>query len=177
MDSYFQKSLETNKNINYIELIIKENDCENLDINWNKNNFGKLLKYLIQKNYTYFKKEYDVYKYHNLEYQIYSKNEKPIVYESNLLDHFSEKKLIYHGFVRNSIPIHMFPSTMNINDKYSVTRITIKINNRVYLNFETQNKSDIDYYNIYLNYNHSNNVDINNNIEKIKNLLQIISAI
>ncbi len=173
MEEYFKNSLTTIKNINYIELIIKpKNNTEN-DINWTKEEFDKLILFLIQNNYSHFKKEYDSYVYQNLEYHIYDINEKPMVYKYDLLDHHQANNLIYHAFAKNNIPIHMFPSTMNIHEKNSVNRITIKINNRIYLNFEIKRKN-IDYYKVYLNYNHSSNVDIDNNIAKIKEILDLI---
>jgi hypothetical protein len=176
MDEYFKNSLNLHKDINYIELIIRQKDSSINSMNWDKKHFDNLLIFLVEKNYTHFKKDYDIYRYQNLEYHIYDNNDKPMVYEYNLKDNYTENNLIYHAFIRYNIPIHMFPSTMNIHDKFSISRITIKVNNRIYLNFEIIKKTDNNYYRIYLNYNHSSNVDLNNNIDKIKEFIDLISS-
>jgi hypothetical protein len=185
MDEYIKLSLLNNKNINYAELILEDKisivrdpnnttgkgDTTIISINWDKTNFDNLLLKLINKKYSYFQKTYDIYRFQNLEYHIYIDSDKPLVYQYNLLDNYKIDNMIYHAYNRNNIPCHLFPSTMNIHDKFTITRITIKVNNRIYLNFEIQKKDNINFYRVYINYNHSSNVDLDNNIKKIKEFL------
>ena len=180
--NYIKKSFENNSNINYFDLIILDND-ENkdsniIDISWSKCTFDKMILALIHKDHKFFKKHYDIYKYQNLEYHIADEHDKSMVFVENLIDNYKYKKMIYHGYVKHNIPTHMFPSTKNIHDKFSVTKYTVKINNRIYLNFEIKKNlvKTSTSYNVNINYNHSNNVDLNNNLIQIKEIIKILQS-
>lgn len=181
--NYLKKSFENNSNINYFELIILdniENKLENvIDVNWRKCNFDKLIISLVNKEYKFFKKNYDIYRYQNMEYHIANEQDKSMVFISNLIDKYVYKRVVYHGYVKHNIPTHMFPSTQNIHDKFLVTKYTVKINNRIYLNFEIKKnmqKDDVS-YSVNINYNHSNNVDLNNNLQQIKDIINVLQRI
>ncbi len=193
MENYITNSIKTKSDINYVEIIVKDtNESDILDsninpinniltitnINWSKENFDRvLLKFVLNKDYNYFKKVYDVYRYQNMEYLLYDED-KIMVHSNNLLDVFFDKNLIYNGYVQNTVPIHLFPSTKNIHEKLYITRITIKFNNRIFLNFEIQETNEKKlYYRIYINYNHSTKLDLNSNLLKIKELIKLFSIV
>jgi hypothetical protein len=193
MEDYIANSIKNKTNINYVEILVKDTNNTDLtisntnlvnniltaiNINWSKENFDKLLlKFVLNKNYNYFKKTYDVYRYQNMEYLLYDED-KIMVHSNNLLDVFCNNNLIYNGYTQSTVPIHLFPSTKNIHEKIYITRITIKFNNRIFLNFEIQETNEKKtFYKIYINYNHSNKLDLNSNLLKINELIQIFSNI
>ena len=187
MNEYIKKSIETNTDINYIEIILKQKEKketeENVELivnnlNWNKEEFDKVLhNFVSNKENSYFKKNYDVYVYQNIEYHLYDED-KILVFTNNLKDVFNENTLVYNAYNRNSIPTHMFPSTKNIHDKLTITRITIKFSNRIYLNFEIQYKpNEENKYKIYINYNHTTKLDLNCNLIKIREVIEILGKL
>ena len=180
MNSYIKSSIEQNLSINYIEIIFKEKNSNENNINWTKENFDKLIVDLVNKNYNCFRKKYDVYRYQNLDYILNEDSqEKIMVYSSNLIDclHDKDSSVIYHGIIKNNIPIYLFPSTKNIHDKSTVTRISFKINNRIYINFEIQRKNELTYYKVYINYNHNSKVDLISNLSKLSEYLIIMNKL
>lgn len=181
--NYIKKSFENNSNINYFDLIIldidENKDSNIINIDWTKCKFDKLILALVHKEHKFFKKHYDIYKYQNLEYHIADEHDKSMVFVENLIDNYKYKKAIYHGYVKHNVPTHMFPSTKNIHDKFSVTKYTVKINNRIYLNFEIKKNlvGTSTSYNVNINYNHNNNVDLNNNLMQIKEIMNTLQKI
>ena len=152
---------ENNNLINYLEIYITLDSNKN-SVNIDESNFNLIFNKLIKKNnYKYFKKEIYIENYLNNEF-VYNKSEnKYLIQSKSLINYKINNKFIINYFHKELLPIHIFPSTKDINNINYITKYIIKINNRIYLNFEIKKNEDKYYRSIYLNYNHSSNVDFN----------------
>jgi|TARA_B100000963_G_scaffold361902_1_gene400687 hypothetical protein len=171
---------------NYLEINIlqkKEKELENqinessniIDINWKKEDFNKtLLKFINEKRYRPFEKKLIITK-HNEFYLVHNINDnKFYVNKTNYVSHNTNDNYIFIKYTKQNLPQISFPSTRNINDKYYVNKITFKITNRIYINFELKKKITEDgnekiFRRIYINFNNDKNDKIDN--DNINNLL------
>ncbi len=171
---------------NYLEINIlqqKEKELENqinetndiIDINWNEKIFNKvLLKFINEKRYKPFEKNLIITK-HNELYLVHNINDnKFYVNKTNYVSHNLNDNYILIKYSKHNLPQISFPSTRNINDKYYVNKITFKITNRIYINFELKKKiaedgSEKIFRRIYINFNNDKNDKIDN--DNINNLL------
>ena len=67
-----------------------------------------------------------------------------------------------YSYDEELLPPHRFPCTDDIIYKTSIKRISYKINNRIYINYDQElgENDDITYKYLYLSYRHSENVDL-----------------
>lgn len=151
-------------NGNYLEIILqqKENISDIPDTM-----FFKLLQKLKTKGHSCFQKQYKEFVYRNMFYENNDKNQIKI-YKKHLTttDNINNtmKLLVYH---KEKLPYHVFPSTTMIHSISYVSKVIFKVNNRVYINFEkrtydSDDKSNVSFNKIYINYNHDDNVDLTN---------------
>jgi len=84
------------------------------------------------------------------------------------------------GFEKKKLSIINFPSTTAYNDIVDVQKMTYRISNRVFINFESRISSiSMKSYRIYMNYNHDPNVDwdiVKKDIMKAYKLLNLEST-
>lgn len=168
---------------NYLEIDILTNDFSKnnnsnkniIDINWDKNDFCNFLNKLMKSNYLKkpFEKQYRVLKYLDL---ILTKNitdNKYNLYSLSLVNKNIQDNKLLITYKKNNLAIFQFPSTNNINDDYYLNKITFKITNLIYLNFEIMKKNDIEiFYRVYINFN-NDKTNIDHKLI-IKNLEDII---
>ena len=165
-------------NFNYLEINILPIAITKLDtivdINWDKDIFeNKLLNFINNKRYKPFEKQLEITK-HNEVYLIHNINDnKFYVNKTNYVSHFTKDNYIIIQYNKVNLPQITFPSTKNINDKYFLNKITFKITNRIYINFELKKKiiDNVEkiYRRIYINFNNDKNDNIDN--DNINNLL------
>lgn len=62
--------------------------------------------------------------------------------------------------------MNIFPNVISYVKKFS-----FRVNNRIYVNFETYIIDDDEYFKVYLNYNHEKNVDMDIINKEIDNIL------
>ena len=161
--------------MNYVEFVIckdtKPQD-EAICTNWKQSEFQSLCNHAISKtNLKPFVKNCKVYVKDTMhmesdtELRVYNKN--PLEYK------IISRNTIMLKYDKAKLPIHVFPSTFNINDVYLSETLTIRLHNRVFLNFEVQfreigGKQENNYVRrIYINYNCEDNVDNKYIFEKI----------
>lgn len=93
------------------------------------------------------------------------------------LEHFNCLVICYK---KNILPVYMFPSTNEINNIIDFHRLSAKMNNLLYINFEiaesvqqSDNKQDLDLFNhfIYFNFNSNKHQDVNHTCELLKNVI------
>jgi hypothetical protein len=144
-------------------------------------------KYMsVMKNFTSFKffktysKEYILNNLHLVK-QIKDANtpqetvEDVRVNDMTLLTtHLMDDRTYVLCYDKKKIPIVAYPSTQDINDVKYVNKLIFRVNNRIFVNFQ-QEKSLYDMDNVihrvYINYNHSSNVDINESFKVIDDVL------
>lgn len=172
-------------NFNYLEInILKNNNNYDdkdkiIDLNWDEEEFNKKLLYFIRNKNKYkpFEKKFSIKKYLN-KTLLYSKDEEKYnVFEINFIDKIINKSNIIIKYQKKNLPVVNFPSTNNLNEELLINRITFKVTNRIYINFELSKKEIINNDNkefkifrrIYINFNNDKNDKIDQ--ENINNLL------
>lgn len=175
------------KSFNYIEIDILPNkrNIDNgkkiIDINWDENDFVKLLNKLIEsrKFKRPFEKQHRIIKYKDLIYSNNISDNKFNLFSNSYINKDVVDNKLIILYKKNNIPIFQFPSTNNYDDDYYINKIIFKITNVIYLNFEIKKKGNELYYRVYINQNNDKlNIDhsliiknIIGNIDIIDNLL------
>lgn len=175
---------------NYLEINVLSNgnfdDVEAnpniIDVNWKKKDFCDMLSRVIDSNNFKkpFEKKYRILKHLDLIYIKNISDQKYNLYSLSFIDKEIHDNFLYLKYKKNNLAIFQFPSTNKINDDYYLNKITFKITNLIYLNFEIMKKSDTQiFYRVYINFNNDkHNIDhdliiknLENTIEKISNLV------
>ena len=169
---------KNNKNNKNNENNNKTDDKNIIDVNWSKIDFCEFLKKVIKSNNFNkpFEKQHRVQKYLDLIYVNNISDNKYNLHSLYLVESKIENNLLCIKYIKNNLAIFQFPSTDKINDDFYLNKITFKITNLIYLNFEVMKKNDIEiYYRVYINFiNEKNNIDSN---LIIKNLVDITTKI
>ena len=150
------------------------NNSDNIiDINWNENDFNKLLR-TLSKNLRPFEKQQKITKYNDLILIKNLSDNKFNLYTLSYINHYIiNNNILAIEYNKNNLPAYQFPSTNNINDKYYLNKIIFKITNRIYINFELMKKYENDKENIYRRiYINFNNDKKNLDIIKINEILE-----
>lgn len=162
---------------NYIELVMIE-DGNSFDIS--DKIFFRLMTDIKTSGYNCFQKHYKEYVYRNLFYENNEKNQIKIHKKSLMnnvdIKHKTMKMLIFN---KEKQPYNVFPASRMLHSICYVSRVTFKINNRVYINFEKrkyEGNSDVAFNKVYINYNHDDNVDLENIISAIEKSLLLIAS-
>lgn len=169
-----------NSHSSYVEFVVlnnsnvtnaKSNTFCILDVNHPIEQFTQMLKRIGKRYHKVFEKSFKCYLYKDLILENYEQNEIK-VYKKKFKNHVVNGSYVTIYYDKHKVPFHVFPSTTQINGVYYCKRLTFRICNRIYINFETQYHSNVDkyVYKIFVNYNHEPNVDIDN----IKMMLQTI---
>lgn len=109
--------------------------------------------------------------YHN------SKNEEISIFnvETKMMNTLSKNVCLF-GKAKNKLTILSLPSTNHIHYESYVKRLTLKITNRIFVNFEHGLSGSERFYRIYMNYNHDKDVDMSSvaiTIEKTLKKLEV----
>ena len=134
-------------------------------------NIDKTLINKITSKYKFMNKRNMVHYYRNNIYYSYdTSNDSQSCYRFILLnyeiidvsDTFS---ICVNVYKEVKLPCFMFPSTSDISDKVSFNIQEYKVNNRLILTNRNNNS-------LYLVYKHSSNVDIDKNMDDLRNFLK-----
>lgn len=165
-DNIFQSS-----NCNYIEFTILPLDRKNTTndsfiitpINFTKTEFYAIMRKICSdESLKYFQKEYKQFVSNDLIYENKDNDDIRVYKKAVLNERVINDRCIFTAFNKTKLSILAFPCSLNINDIAYVKKLTFRINNRIYLNFEIKYYESIDkqFYRIYINYNHDTNVDL-----------------
>ena len=148
---------------NLIEIyFINNNDDNKINLIINKDNIDKILVKYKFKNIN----KYKTYYKNNLSYTYDLENDAQTVIEKNLENNKILNNIVILSYYENKYPTYIFNCTNEIDHEIKYEIYEYKINNRIILNIRKEN----DEYSIYIQYRHSNNVDI----EKIENIINNI---
>lgn len=89
-----------------------------------------------------------------------------------------KNQVIAIGYEKIVCPVTAFPSTCKISEVEIQQRITFKINNRLYLNFVSityESEKNTTYYNVYFNYQISENTDYDKNLEILNEYIKLLN--
>ena len=166
--------MEQTSSVNYIEYIkIKDShnidDIQSFNTALTKDEFIQFLYKMKKYNYKSFTKIYKQYNQDDIIYNNYE-NKEIKIYTIKPISH----ELLSNGFIKISYKKtkkniqNIFPNIISYVKKFS-----FRVNNRIYVNFETSITEDDEFFKIYINYNHEKNVDmevINKEIDTIINI-------
>ncbi len=166
---------------NYIEFYIgKKYNDECFDSSLDENIFYDYLNKYSKLNYKFFQSDFKIYKKNDLTLQkTIDKNQviETKVYQYNTLYSNDTDKTRTIFYEKKKLSPVGFPSTSNLNEIILTRRLTIRINNKIYINFDIDKTTDnILYYKIFINININKNTDyqdIDNKINEIKNILNL----
>lgn len=148
---------------NYLEFYLLNENNENnenlVDISIDENKMNNILKHILKRK-KYIKKEFKVYKYKDMTLENYD-NKCIKVYKLNPVKHqFQYKQILKLEYEKQKENYHTFPCTSNLNSVYHVKRITFKMNDSIFLNFDSEIYSEkVSIHKIFINYNIDYNKD------------------
>ena len=157
---------------------IKNEYFDVYDVDFSENEFLNIMSKLKQTSYKYFQKEYKEYVHKELEAQ-YQEDGLKVTHNHMLAcDENSLKSFALLYFNKQKLTPINFPSTTDFQKISYVRKLIFRINNRVYINFVTtyDPKNEKTTYSIYINYNHDDNVDINNMKKTINECINLLLA-
>lgn len=126
--------------------------------------FKECLERVKKHHFKYFQKSFKSYVCRDLVLENYDHKDMK-VYRKEVLK-ADTSKLKTEGTLtcfsrKEKIPYHAFPSTTSIHGIFYTNRLTMRVNNRLYLNFDVEHypEDDTTLFRIFMNYNHDSNVD------------------
>jgi hypothetical protein len=146
---------------NYVEIYLHKKKEEIYDTNLEDDVFKKILKAFKKSHHKSFKKD-NIKTYNSTLEYLSEDSENVFEYTIDSCHLFAQNKrdFIQITFHKNQKSTYIFPSNDEIHDIISNTRITYKLNNLVYLNFQiSENYIGKVTKSIYFNINHSKNFD------------------
>lgn len=171
---------------NYLEYIIlptaasKTNEA--VDCNWPADEFAKVMKKLTYKNLKYYEKKIKQYVKDSIYYEVVLDRKDEVSDIRSYVKTASEwdfvrSNILKISYNKNKQPIHSFSSSRDLNDITYIKRLTFRVSNRVFINFESGhgvNDGEMVYRKIFINANIDSNVDteyINAEIDQYLHLL------
>ena len=149
-------------NTNYQEFYLLNNvhNKNVIDISINKNVIDSLLEKVLKRKQKYVKKEFKVYKYQDLVLENHC-NTAIKVYRLTPSSHkIIDGMIVALYFEKQKENYNVFPCTDNLDALYYVNRITFKMNDVTFLNFDTEIYSEVEsIHKIFINYNVDKNKD------------------
>jgi hypothetical protein len=86
-------------------------------------------------------------------------------------------KVLCISYVREKLPYHMFPCTRGLHDISYIHRLTYRLHNRLFLNFEIQKTMDhTELYKVYFNYNHDKSSEVSTITKPLGEVMQSLLA-
>jgi hypothetical protein len=159
---------------NYIELKLYKKKCtENVyDINFSKEEFYNIMNRL---KYKCFQKDCKQYVSGNLIYENFN-NEDVKVYKTEVKNIIIKNHYIISFYNKSKLSVLNFESSKNINDINYIRKLIFRVSNRIYINFEIKKKNNNLVYNIYINYNHDDTVDLSLINDSLENILKTLAC-
>jgi hypothetical protein len=154
---------------------INEEYFDIYNIDFTEGQFLNIMNKLKQTGYKFFQKDYKEYVHKELEAQYLEDGLK--VTQSQLIEcKNNNPNFIALFFNKQKLTPMNFPSTTDFQKISYVRKLIFRINNRVYINFLStiDPKTEKITYSVFINYNHDENVDINNMKKTINECIDLL---
>lgn len=155
---------------NYVEYIILPTDskCDGIiEYNFNETQFAEKMTKLTFKNIKFYERKVKQYLKDDLYYEVILNHKDEISdirsYTKIATEYVLEKpNVLKVCFEKHKKPIHAFSSSYDMHDIVYIKRLTFRVSNRVFVNFETGKGVDdtTPYRKVYINANFDGNVDV-----------------
>lgn len=144
---------------NYYEIYFVDR-CSNNEI-YNKSDFYTILGKVKDMSYKFFKKQYKQYIHENVIVHNYD-NDEIKVQKKVLLDKIYITNTLTLAYQKTKQSMLNVSSTKNIYDIKYIKKLTFRVNNWIYINFEISFSHDMETldHTVYINYNHDDKVDM-----------------
>jgi hypothetical protein len=169
--NYFEFHFTQGKNIKL------DNDITQISTSFSKQSFYDLLQKTSTSDYKFSQKQYKEAIVGNIVYQN-NKNEDITIFNIDTKDVciLDDNNVVCFAHNKNKLTILSLPSTNSIHYEHYVKRLTLRLSNRIFINFEHSLDSNDKVYRVYLNYNHDNNVDIPSVAKSINQIIKELTA-
>lgn len=166
---------------NYIDIVLfKKKVSESVyDINFTKNECESNLYKVVNNDPTMkvFKKHSYKYFHDCIECNINLSDNCTIVHANTTLKIDNTQEYLLVNYVnRQQLPLHTFPSKMDVDSRCDSKRVSVKVLNNMYINFDSLDYGDGEVYNhinININLSPSNDLElINQKVEEYTTLLR-----
>lgn len=174
-----------NSEANYYEIYIgtgakleNPEGHKSYNIGLSRKDFRNLLSAIAKSNLNLkpFQKEYKEYIYDDVIVHNYKNTETHIFRHTPICVQPSATTVLI-GYQKNKLTFLNVPSTRNIYDIQYVKKLIFRVNNRIFVNFQSSvNLNQEKTYTVYINYNHENNIEqdsVQNNIESLMKVLSL----
>jgi hypothetical protein len=153
---------------NYIEYVLE--NIQDSEINTIMSRFFHLKSSI---------KEFKVQKKNNVVMENYN-HEIIKVYSIKLIDNSIktefDKNIHVYFYQKDKLHYHAYSCSMQVDDEYNVRRVTFRITNNIFLNFDTEyHKNTHCKTKIFINYNHDKNQDMDFVNAKISQISQSLA--
>jgi len=165
-------------NCNYYEIYFIDGNDTSSGVYKKTSNFEGFLNKMKELPYKFSKKQYKQYIHETVTVHNYN-NDEVKVEKKTLLDNCVQDNLLVMAFQKTKLSVLNISSTRNIMDIKYIKKLTFRINNWLYLNFELayDKENDMLDQSVYLNYNHDDKVDVDLINKSISDIVFKLSAI
>lgn len=157
-----------NPDTNYVEILLlppslsNESPSENLECyttEFTRDEFYTILSKMKKDDCVkYFQKQCKEYVHEDIIFE-HGQNDEIRVHQKKPVDFCVYNRLAMCAYNKKKLSILSFPSSHHVNLVHYITKFIFRINNRIYINFESKMNKNKTTYSIYINYNHDQNVD------------------
>jgi len=174
----FSNILDGDDDINVVEIVLVSKKISDslYEYNFEQDKFLKLLK-AVSKKYKlkYFSKKTKRYRIENQYMEIHNDDIK--VFQQSCITNVYNNQFLYIYIKKDKLPYHKFPCTKNINEIIFIQRLTFRIHNRLFLNFEIQKNMNNDQtFKIYFNYNHIKSSELSTIEDMLQEFVTMIQS-
>lgn len=139
--------------------------------------FKSILQHYARHNTKFSQKQYKEFVYGDIFYHNYIDNELKVFRLTPLSTSYDKKRLCMH-FNKQKLSLINVPSTASMDTVRYVKHLVYRISHRVFLNFVVKKEAstNICTYDIYVNYNHTNNVEMDIVTKQLEQLFKQVEA-
>lgn len=158
-------SSDSNHGANYVEYYLLNNnnvqDNKNvIDVFINEKTLESLINNVLKKKQKYVKKEFKVYKHNDMILENHCNKSIKVYSLAPIKHNIVDNKIISLHYEKQKENYNMFPCTDKLDSIYDVKRVTFKMNDITFLNFDTETHLNDEYvHKIFINYNIDKNKD------------------
>lgn len=139
--------------------------------------FQSILRKYAKHNNKYTQKEYKEFVYGDVYYQNFQDNDLKVFRLTPLSSSYTKNRLMVN-FNKQKMSLINVPTTTCTDTIRYVKHLVYRISHRVFLNFVVKKDADdnASTYNVYVNYNHTPNVDMEIVTKQLDNLFKQVEA-
>lgn len=162
--------MSVSNNTTYVEYIILPNnikpDVDTVSYDYPSDKFNEMMGKMVYKNNKYYERKVKQYVKDDLYYEVVLDHKDEIAdirsYVKTAMSYdFPKPNVIKLSYQKHKKPIHAFSSSCDMNEVCYYRRLTFRVSNRVFVNFEIGMGVDdkTSFRKIYINGNFDSNVD------------------